>query len=154
MPPCIQKCQKHHWLWLPFTRNTSLCQWVVKGMVPQPALDFVPMLASLHHGVVTMESLTLEFCDLNCSLFCGSRCGNQGKADYSRLCSCELVKVLRTGPWLWKSSLFGFQTTLRMVDLRFFLPVQRIHSKFLFVDKICSGQRYLICSPICRRILL
>ena len=35
-----------------------------------------------------------------------------------------------------------------------FLPVQRIHSKFLFVDKLYSGQRYLICSPICRRILL
>ena len=35
-----------------------------------------------------------------------------------------------------------------------FLPVQRIHSKFLFVDKVYSGQRYLICSPICRRILL
>ena len=35
-----------------------------------------------------------------------------------------------------------------------FLPVQRIHSKFLFVNKLYSGQRYLICSPICRRILL
>ena len=35
-----------------------------------------------------------------------------------------------------------------------FLPVQRIHSKFLFACKLYSGQQYLICSPICRRLLL
>ena len=35
-----------------------------------------------------------------------------------------------------------------------FLPVQRIHSKFLYADKLYSGQMYLVISPICRRILL
>ena len=35
-----------------------------------------------------------------------------------------------------------------------FLPVQRIHSKFLSADKLYSGQNYLVVSPICRRILL
>lgn len=35
-----------------------------------------------------------------------------------------------------------------------FLPVQRIHSKFLCADKLYSGQKYLVISPICRRILL
>lgn len=35
-----------------------------------------------------------------------------------------------------------------------FLPVQRIHSKFLSADKLYSGQKYLVISPICRRILL
>lgn len=35
-----------------------------------------------------------------------------------------------------------------------FLPVQRIHSKFLSADHLHSGQKYLIVSPICRRILL
>ena len=35
-----------------------------------------------------------------------------------------------------------------------FLPVQRIHSKFLSADKLLSGQQYLIVSPTCRRILL
>ena len=34
-----------------------------------------------------------------------------------------------------------------------FLPLQRIHSKFLFACKLYSGQQYLICSPICMRIL-
>ena len=35
-----------------------------------------------------------------------------------------------------------------------FLPVQRIHSKFLSADKLYSGQNYLVVSPICRRIFL
>ena len=35
-----------------------------------------------------------------------------------------------------------------------FLPVQRIHCKFLSADKVNSGQTYLIVSPIYRRILL
>ena len=35
-----------------------------------------------------------------------------------------------------------------------FLPVQRLHSKYLFVKKLYSGQSYLFVSPICRRILL
>ena len=35
-----------------------------------------------------------------------------------------------------------------------YLPVQRIHSKFLCAEKLYSGKRFLIVSPICRRILL
>ena len=35
-----------------------------------------------------------------------------------------------------------------------FLPVQRIHCKFLSADKVNSGQTYLIVSPIYKRILL
>lgn len=35
-----------------------------------------------------------------------------------------------------------------------FLPVQRIHSKFLYADRLYCGQKYIVISPICRRILL
>ena len=35
-----------------------------------------------------------------------------------------------------------------------FLLVHRIHSKFLFACKLYCGQQYLICSPICGRLLL
>lgn len=35
-----------------------------------------------------------------------------------------------------------------------FLPVQRIHSRFLSADQLYFGQKYLVISPICRRILL
>ena len=35
-----------------------------------------------------------------------------------------------------------------------FLPVQRIHSRFLCAEKIYLGQRYSIISPVCARILV
>ena len=64
--------------------------------------------------------------------------------------------------WLTSSEQdFGYRNTLSvwfakilgMMD-KISLPIQRIHCKLLSADKLYSGQKYLVMTLICRRILL
>ena len=72
------------------------------------------------------------------------------------------VHVFAVVNWLKSSEQdFGFGNPLSVWLARDFehgpagfLPVQRIHSKFLSADKLHSGQMYIIVSPVCKRLLL
>lgn len=75
----------------------------------------------------------------------------------------QLIHAFAVVNWLKSSEQdFGFGNPLSVWMAKdfehagpaVFLPIQRIHSKFLSTEKLHSGQRYLIVSPICRRILL
>ena len=72
------------------------------------------------------------------------------------------VHVFAVVNWLKSSEQdFGFGNPLSVWLARdfehgpaVFLPVQRIHSKFLSTDKLHSGQMYVIVSAMCKRLLL
>ena len=75
----------------------------------------------------------------------------------------QYVHVFAVVNWLKPSEQdFDFKNPLSVWHARgyeisgpsVFLPVQRIHSKYLSAEKLLSGQKYLIVSPISRRILL
>ena len=116
------------------------------------ASGFVRMHTLLHRGVVTMEVLTLEWRHGIIRHFIVHSVEIDGK---------QAIHAFVIVNWLRLSEQdFGFGSPLSVWYARnfedsgpaVFLPLQRIHSKFLFACKLYSGQQYLICSPICMRI--
>ena len=75
--------------------------------------------------------------------------------EIDRYQKCHAFTVVN---WLKSSEEdFGFGNSLSVWCAQYFeyagpavfLPVQRIHFKFLASDKVYSGQKYLIVAPIC-----